>query len=177
MTALLRTQLAASAGSDLTFTVPVVPRGWARARLNGQRHFKDEKTARFEDTIGRYALAAMHGRMLFYGPVELTIVSVLPIPPSWKRSKRDAALKGDLRPTGKPDHDNLAKAASDALNRIVFLDDAQVVDCRSAKFFGEIPYVQIAVRAAPFSAPGNVIPFSRPGGADGSFLEESTAGR
>lgn len=145
---LLSAQFAASAEADLTFTVPTEPRGWARARRNGKRYFKDAHTERVEYTIGTWAIQAMKGRKLFVGPVELTVISVLPVPPSWPALKRQAALSGELRPIGKPDFDNLIKGCADALSGIVYVDDKQVVDGRSIKFYGAYPCIQVAVRSA-----------------------------
>jgi Holliday junction resolvase RusA-like endonuclease len=161
---LLATQLELSSDpAAITFTVPTAPKAWARPRSRGRQFFKDDETRLVEDTIGTWALVAMRGREVIQGPVSLTVVSILPVPESWSRKKREAALKGELRPTGKPDFDNLIKAASDALNRIVYVDDCQVVDGRSIKFYGAEPAIQIAVRPANCG--------SVSGGTDGSFLE------
>ena len=61
-------------------------------------------------------------------PIRLALWFRLPRPAS-HLCKSGALRKGaPLRPCGKPDLDNLAKAVMDALNRIAFNDDAQVVE-------------------------------------------------
>lgn len=144
MTALARIQLEASL-ETVTFTVPVEPRGWARARRRGNVYFIDAETAAFKKAIATFGTQAMRGRTPFDGAVSLTVISIMAVPTSWSRKKSAAALSGEIRPTSKPDFDNLAKAVSDALNGIAWRDDAQVVDGRSIKFYGARPEVQIAV--------------------------------
>ena len=51
-----------------------------------------------------------------------------------------------LRPTTKPDWDNIAKVI-DALNHVVWADDASVVDGLVRKFYGETPELVIQVTA------------------------------
>ena len=58
------------------------------------------------------------------------------VPPSWTRKRRDDALAGVIRPTGKPDYDNIGKVV-DALNGIVWVDDSQIVDARIRKLYDE----------------------------------------
>jgi Holliday junction resolvase RusA-like endonuclease len=67
------------------------------------------------------------------------------VPRSWPAKKRDAALTGVVRPTGRPDWDNLAKSGLDALNGIVFADDSQVVEATVKKVYSEVPLLRIEV--------------------------------
>ena len=55
------------------------------------------------------------------------MTALMGVPKSWSNKKRDAALAGTIRPTGKPDWDNFAKML-DAFNEIVWIDDAQIVE-------------------------------------------------
>jgi Holliday junction resolvase RusA-like endonuclease len=66
------------------------------------------------------------------------------VPASWPRNKRDAALAGVIRPTGRPDFDNICKMV-DALNGIVWLDDTQVVDARVEKHYSERACLTVCV--------------------------------
>ena len=49
------------------------------------------------------------------------------IPSSFSKKKKEQALDGEIRPTKKPDVDNVLKAVMDALNGVWYLDDKQVV--------------------------------------------------
>lgn len=59
------------------------------------------------------------------------------IPKSFSKKKKEAALNFDIRPTVKPDCDNISKNICDALNGIVFPDDKQIVSLEVEKFYAE----------------------------------------
>lgn len=130
----------------LTIIVPGDPVPKGRPRFTKSGHvYTPKKTAVFETAVRMHALSAMKGRKIFTGGVKLTTNFFLPIPKSWSLSKKAMATSGRLRHTVRPDTDNLVKAVKDALNGIVYVDDAQVdVDC-STKRYGEIPRTEIIV--------------------------------
>ena len=53
------------------------------------------------------------------------------------KKKRTAAFAGEIFPTKRPDDDNICKLCADALNGIGYHDDAQIVDLRIIKKYGE----------------------------------------
>src|SRR5690606_27800427 len=92
----------------LHFVVDQVPVPWQRARLaKAGHHFTDAETRAWKRVVAVLGKAAMRGRPLLDGPVELLVVFLLPVPPSWPDWKRRLALAGRLVPTAKPDWDNL----------------------------------------------------------------------
>lgn len=128
------------------FIVPGPPVAWQRARLVGKRHFTESRVAAYKRVVGTLANAAKAGRPPCTGPVSMHIVAVFAVPKSWPKARREDALAGLVVPTGKPDWDNVGKGVSDALNGIVYEDDAQVVDGRVVKRFGPNPCVLVEVR-------------------------------
>ena len=60
----------------------------------------------------------------------------MPIPASWSKKKAEAAKKDAIRPTTKPDLDNILKMM-DALNGVAWKDDAQVVSVLIQKYYSE----------------------------------------
>lgn len=86
------------------------------------------KTANWEAFCKLRAAEAMKGAAPIDGPVWVVITVFLTVPQSWSRKKAEAAENGRVRPTGKPDLDNYAKAVCDACNGIVFRDDSQVCE-------------------------------------------------
>lgn len=76
-------------------------------------------------------------------PVRLTMEFVIAAPKSWPKWKREAAIAGIIAPTGRPDMDNLEKALLDALNGIVFEDDALVIQRGAEKLYGEAPGIRV----------------------------------
>ena len=54
-------------------------------------------------------------------------------------------LKGLIKPTKKPDTDNIAKVCLDSLNGIAYHDDSQIVELCVEKWYAKEPSVEIAI--------------------------------
>lgn len=70
--------------------------------------------------------------------VEMTFVRSFPA--SMSQKKRQTAL-----PVTRPDLDNYEKLVLDALNRVFWRDDAQVVEVHKRKIYGPIPGIRVTV--------------------------------
>jgi Holliday junction resolvase RusA-like endonuclease len=116
------------------FIVPGVPQGWQRAGRSKDRYFTRPKTAAAQAGI-RDACKAVFAHAPWTGPVMVEIVAIYPVPASWSRSRKEAAVAGATRP-GKPDIDNIVKNVLDALNGVLWVDDAQVAHLLAAKRYG-----------------------------------------
>lgn len=109
----------------VTILVPGRPRPWQRPRVWRGRYLTPRGMRDYENLIAFHAAQAMRGRQPLEGPINLDLVARFRI----TRGK----VSGD-RYVGRPDLDNLIKNA-DALNRIVWRDDAQVVTIRAQKLY------------------------------------------
>lgn len=125
------------------------PRGKGRPRFGRRGDFvavwTDKKTVGYEELLKEVARAAMVDAVMRLGPVTVRVEAAMAVPASWSRRKQTAALCGDLWPTGKPDFDNVAKIVGDALNKIVWKDDSQIVACTFVKFYSASPGLKIIV--------------------------------
>lgn len=134
--------------SALTITVPGKPMGKQRPRASKRggfvRLYTPEATVNAE-TFTRLCAIDQVGQPMLEGPLVVALHAVFDIPGSWSKKKKAEALSGALRPTGKPDLDNLAKLYSDALNKVVWGDDAQIVSMALSKSYGTEPGVVITV--------------------------------
>ena len=54
-------------------------------------------------------------------------------------------LINEIRPTIKPDCDNIAKICLDALNGIAYYDDKQIVELIVSKYYSQEPKVEIKI--------------------------------
>lgn len=54
-------------------------------------------------------------------------------------------LNGELLPAKKPDIDNVVKAVLDALNKVAYRDDNQVVELQIRKQYSERPRLEICI--------------------------------
>lgn len=68
-----------------------------------------------------------------------------PIPKSLSKKKRAEAIAGQLRPTKKPDLDNLVKGIKDGMSKVIWHDDAQIVEMTVRKFYSENPRAVVKV--------------------------------
>jgi Holliday junction resolvase RusA-like endonuclease len=145
--------------NEISFIVYGEPVAQQRA---GRRHFigtgKDgkpramsqsydpKKSAAFKDRV--YDVAVDHKpEKPLEGALMLVIKAFKPIPKSMPKYKRTLAIAGEIKPVTKPDLDNYVKAIKDALRGVIWIDDCQVVTCHSHKLFGEIPRVEIMIKA------------------------------
>ena len=95
--------------------------------------------------IRQFASDAMRGLPPLTGAVDLRATFYRAVPGSWSNRKRAQAMANEILPTTKPDFDNLVKMV-DALKGVVWIDDAQVIDCHLFKRYSDRPRTVIEVR-------------------------------
>ena len=130
--------------TEVTFFVPGTPRGKGRPRFSRKsgRAYTPAETAAYESTVAYAGHAAMGTQTLLEGPVGVKMTAVFGIPASWSLKRKAAAIHH----TSKPDADNIAKCC-DALNGIIWKDDAQVARISVSKVYGETPGLHVFVEA------------------------------
>jgi Holliday junction resolvase RusA-like endonuclease len=92
------------------------------------------------------ARAAMGSSEPLDTPVTVAIYIRVGIPASYSKQKRKDALSGIIKPTKKPDLDNVAKCHLDAIQGIIILDDKLVVNLHVTKVYAETPAVEVMVK-------------------------------
>lgn len=107
------------------------------------RTYTPAKTMQAERNISQYAVLAMRGRTLFDCPLAVTIDCAFLWPQSVTKRRRSDP-NGQWKET-RPDADNLAKIV-DALNGVVWTDDARIVWKLVRKFYSDRPGTTITVR-------------------------------
>lgn len=68
-------------------------------------------------------------------PVKIEIVAFFAPPKSARKKDKIEMLANRILPTKKPDCDNIAKIILDALNKIAYIDDSQVIELVVKKWF------------------------------------------
>lgn len=133
---------------SIRFTVAGAPQGKGRPRFSRAtgHAYTPEKTRSYEGVIRYAAQQAMGDAAPFDGPVTLEISAFFDVPRSWSRKRRASALDGRVSPTSRPDLTNIEKAVEDAINTVVFRDDAQIVAKHSTKSFADVPRLEVAVK-------------------------------
>lgn len=132
------------------YTVYGEPVGKGRPRFARRGNFVStytpQKTKSYEDEIRMMAKAAMGASEPLETPVTVAIYIRVGIPTSFSKQKRKDAISGIIKPTKKPDLDNVAKCFLDSMNKIVYLDDKQVVNLHVTKVYAETPAVEVMVK-------------------------------
>ncbi|GBQ79513.1 Holliday junction resolvase RusA [Gluconacetobacter johannae DSM 13595] len=131
----------------LTITIPGAAVGKGRPRFGNGRTYTDSKTLNAEAWIRQCAIDQV-GQPVLDCPLRVDMRIDVAVPASWSKKKRQAALDGSLRATGRPDVDNISKAALDALNGIVWRDDAQVDELHIVRRYAEAPGICLTVMPA-----------------------------
>lgn len=96
----------------IKITAPIEPVPFPRPSSNGKRRFNPTRYTKFKEALGLFARRAMSGRAPLTGAIKITVDVYKKIIPT--------ALKFG-------DWDNHAKAVSDALNGICYVDDKQII--------------------------------------------------
>jgi Holliday junction resolvase RusA-like endonuclease len=106
------------------------------------------KTVAYESLVRLFAAQAMGALGPLAGPVALRITATGAVPASWSQKRRAEALAHRVRPTTKPDIDNIAKAIADGGNGVLWIDDKQIVEMVVAKRYGAVGGVLVEVGIA-----------------------------
>lgn len=124
----------------LQFVIPGPPVGKGRPRFSTAggkpRSYTPAVTRDYESLIAARAAEAMAGKEPLKTPLRVMIEATMSIPLSWSKTKRQAALDGDVYPS-RPDVDNIAKTVLDGMNGVVYEDDAQVTYLKVSKKYAE----------------------------------------
>jgi Holliday junction resolvase RusA-like endonuclease len=123
-------------------------KGRARSFRHGNfiRHVTPEKTVNYENLIGLCFLEQCDEKHFNQEPLEMEIRCFFEVPKSFSKKKRDQALNGEILPTKKPDADNIAKIYCDALNKIAYTDDTQIIKLTITKTYSETEYTETVIQ-------------------------------
>lgn len=133
----------------INFTVMGEPKGKGRPRFcrNTGHAITPKDTVNYE-TLVKMEYTQACGELMFPDDamLDMRIKAYYSIPKSASKKRHAAMLSGDIRPTKKPDMDNVIKIIADALNKIAYRDDTQIVDCQVRKFYSEKPRVEVMIQ-------------------------------
>jgi Holliday junction resolvase RusA-like endonuclease len=153
--------------SIVRFTVPgvaqtkgstraFIPKGWNRAIITND----NPKAKNWQQRIAEHAANALALQQLqpfADGGVVLDVWFYLPRPQKFLMKKWAHV---DVPHTTRPDGDKLLRLAKDALSKVIWRDDSQVIDAYVHKRYvraGELPRAEITVRAVTADLPRPVI--------------------
>lgn len=151
----------------IAFSIPGVPKGKVRPRAQGRVVYQDGRPIAAvhihsdDATIAAEKAVLAEFRLRYprhvpwVGPIMLRFTAVFPVTSEFTKAQREAAARGELFHTAKPDKDNVEKLLVDALNGHAWVDDGQVQG-GGVKRYGSPPRIDVvlercgqAVHAAP----------------------------
>ncbi len=128
---------------QIEFTIPGEPFGKQRprhSRASGTTYTPME-TKLHEQLIQWEFRKQCRDRFPEGAQVRIIITAVMGISKSTPKYRRSDMLSGKIRPTKKPDWDNIGKLVCDALNGVAYDDDKCVCEAVVRKFYGCEPRV------------------------------------
>ena len=134
----------------IQFEVPGTPVAKGRPRFARRGNFVSTytptKTKDYESRVRDIAVEVMQGQLPLDTPILAIIKICVPVPASYSKARRQACLDSREMPVKKPDWDNVAKAITDSLNGIVYVDDAQIVSVYVSKRYSAEAGVGVTIR-------------------------------
>jgi len=134
-------------------TIPGPPQGKARARVfqfHGRMIASTPKGTRLYEGVIRDIFSFEYpGFEPLTGGLSVVLRIYQPIPKA-KAGLRNMELieRGELRPTTRPDADNVIKAALDALAGAAYRNDSQIVSLTADKYYSTRPRLEIEISEA-----------------------------
>lgn len=134
---------------EIRFTVPGEPVGKGRPRFvrtyRGGRAVTPNKTRYYEELVRMEYCWQCSTKFIDTDMLKMHIDAYFSIPKSTSKKRMKEMLEKNIRPTKKPDADNIIKAIADALNDVAYHDDKQIVDCSISKYYSDEPHVEVFI--------------------------------
>ena len=131
----------------LKFDIKPMAKQSFRTTRSGQKYL-DPSVIKYRKAIRNMAIAQMRNQKAekIEGAVNMNIVYAFRRPQSLSKKERNEIDGGKTVPkTTKPDIDNLTKAILDALNGIVWKDDAQVTQINIQKIWSAKDQIEVEI--------------------------------
>lgn len=136
------------ATDQLFFTFEIEPVPQLRPRVSSRggyvRVYDPPKVKQFKSLLRSLAVR-QYNRPPLLGPLSVSLTFYRPVQKSISQSERERRLSNQSKPVVKPDTDNYIKATLDALNGVLWHDDAQIVKITGEKRYSENGKIVITV--------------------------------
>jgi len=128
----------------IQFIIYGQPIAKGRHRFGKGHAYTPEKTVNYEQMV---KISYLRGERVRFTDEQLKmeITAFLGIPKSISKKNRALMESGIVRPKKKPDWDNLGKICADALNKIAYNDDSQIVSGSVDKYYSNEPRVEVLI--------------------------------
>lgn len=130
----------------LTFPLKPLAKQSYRSTRTGHGYLASDVVA-FRDAVKWMAVQQLPSHNLIETPISVTLRFVFQAPKSLPAALRRQISEGStsIHKSTKPDIDNLTKAIFDALNGVVWVDDALVVSLTANKWYGDRDQITVNI--------------------------------
>lgn len=127
------------------FEVKGKPQAKQRPRFSRYgKVYTPSQTHNYENWIKLCFINKYPNFKILSGAIDVNIVIFKSIPEkSTSKAKKEEMLNNIIKPTKKPDIDNVVKSVFDALNKIAYKDDSQICSLSVKKVYAEEESVKI----------------------------------
>lgn len=136
------------ATDQLFFTFDIEPTPQLRPRVSSRpyvRVYDPPKVKNFKNLLRSLAVH-QYARPPLIGPLSVSLTFYRPVQSSISKTERDRRLSNESKPVVKPDTDNYIKSTLDALNGVLWHDDAQIVKIIGEKRYSDHPRITVGVK-------------------------------
>ena len=125
--------------------IPGKPMGKQRPKFGKGFTYTPQKTVDYENYV-KLIFQQKYGQPNLTGQIKADIKVYFDIPQSTSKVKKAEMLQNTVRPTKKPDCDNIAKIILDSLNGIAYADDKQIISLSVEKYYSDTPKVYLILQ-------------------------------
>ena len=129
----------------IKLVVPGKAQAKERPRLGKYGTYTPYKTKNYENWIKTIFIQNYPLMKPLESPLRVSIILNVDIPTSASKKKQDEMRRGILLSTKKPDVDNVAKSILDALNKIAYRDDKQIIHLEVTKRYSDFTNAEIII--------------------------------
>ena len=134
--------------SKIKFEVPGQPQHKQRPRWSRTRMYSPKDTVNYETYIKEMFVISYPDFIPLEGPLRMTLTAWLMIPKSTSKKRMKLMIERIIIPEKKPDHDNIVKIVSDALEKLAYKNDSQIATCIFHKWYAMRPRLEIEITGA-----------------------------
>lgn len=112
------------------------------------RAYTPKETIEYENLV-RLSFLEQYPNFIPYDskkPLKVVLKCFKAIPQTFSKWKKELALDKIIRPTVKPDLDNIAKSVLDGLNKVAFSDDSQIVDLHIESYYSNAELIIVSIQ-------------------------------
>lgn len=130
----------------IKFTILGQPVAKGRPRFANRHAYTPQKTVIYEELVKVGYLQTDRVKFMQGEQLSVMIDAFFAIPKSANKMDSSLMLLNKIRPTRKPDFDNIAKVICDSLNGIAYKDDSQIVSAQIDKYYSINPRVEVFIQ-------------------------------